>query len=272
MTVVTAELSESLEELIKRRILAHEFQDLIRRRPDDLATGTSNSRRGLRDFELSEQKDKKSLAELYEDDHLKATDANYTDAASEKTTKAEAEIQTLWRALCANLDSLSSWNFRPRAPVPQLDVRVDAPAISIEDARPAGVEAGSTAGRLAPQEVYRAGDGVERALGETVTRGGGVVAREEMSRDEKRRRRRRDKERIAKKNGNQGAGAGAGKAVDEQGNEKSVKKNKEREMLGQLKRGGVRVIGKKGEMRDVEGNKVSAQTGGTAVRASALKL
>jgi U3 small nucleolar RNA-associated protein MPP10 len=59
--VITAEVSEGLEELIKRRILAHDFQDILRRRPDDLATG--NGRRGQLDFELDNNKSKKGLAE-----------------------------------------------------------------------------------------------------------------------------------------------------------------------------------------------------------------
>ncbi|KAG9809703.1 Mpp10 protein, partial [Aureobasidium melanogenum] len=86
--VITAEISESLEELIKRRILAEDFQDIIRRRPDDLATGNS-SRRGRLDFELDDSKSKKSLAEMYEEEHLKATDPNYVDAKDEKTQKEQ---------------------------------------------------------------------------------------------------------------------------------------------------------------------------------------
>ncbi|KAG9878974.1 Mpp10 protein, partial [Aureobasidium melanogenum] len=102
--VITAEISESLEELIKRRILAEDFQDIIRRRPDDLATGNS-SRRGRLDFELDDSKSKKSLAEMYEEEHLKATDPNYVDAKDEKTQKEQREIDALWRDISNKLDS-----------------------------------------------------------------------------------------------------------------------------------------------------------------------
>ncbi|KAH0078254.1 Mpp10 protein, partial [Aureobasidium melanogenum] len=100
--VITAEISESLEELIKRRILAEDFQDIIRRRPDDLATGNS-SRRGRLDFELDDSKSKKSLAEMYEEEHLTATDPNYVDAKDEKTQKEQREIDALWRDISNKL-------------------------------------------------------------------------------------------------------------------------------------------------------------------------
>ncbi len=73
------------------------------------------------------------------------------------------------------------------------------------------------------------------------------VAREEMSRDEKLRRRRREKERIKK------AGGLAGK-------EKEGKQAKEKsQVVSDLKKGGVKIIGKKGEVKDVEGKSVKAK-------------
>ncbi|TKA83453.1 hypothetical protein B0A55_00536, partial [Friedmanniomyces simplex] len=77
--VITAEVSESLEALIKRRILAHDFQDLVRRRPDDLATGGKDSKRGRLDYEVDDSKSKKGLAEEYEEEHLRRTDPNFVE-------------------------------------------------------------------------------------------------------------------------------------------------------------------------------------------------
>ena len=256
--VITAEVSESIEELIKRRILAHDFQDIIRRRPDDLATG-KDARRGRVDFELPNTKDKKSLAEMYEEEHLKKTDPNFVDEKDEKTRKEQAEILAMWRDVSGKLDSLSSWHFRPKAPSAQIDIRVDAPAISLEDARPsAGAEAAG-ASQLAPQEVYKAGEAVEKGE-EVVTRGGLPVGREEMSREEKKRRRTREKERQRK------AGASGEKKI-----EGSKKKREQKEVIGDLKKGGVSVIGKKGEIRDVEGNAVKGRHAG-AVGGGSYKL
>jgi U3 small nucleolar RNA-associated protein MPP10 len=239
--VITAEISESLEELIKRRILAEDFQDIIRRRPDDLATGNS-SRRGRLDFELDDSKSKKSLAEMYEEEHLKATDPNYVDAKDEKAQKEQREIDALWRDISNKLDSLSSWHFKPKGPATQLDIRVDAPVVRLEDARPtAGAEA-AAASQLAPQEIYKAGEAAEKAEAEIATRGGLVVNREEMSREERKRRRRRDKEREKKSLAN----------VDP--SKKESKKTKERKgIISDLKKGGVKVIGNKGQITDVSG-------------------
>jgi U3 small nucleolar RNA-associated protein MPP10 len=247
--VITAEVSEGLEELIKRRILAHDFQDIIRRRPDDLATG--NGRRGQLDFELDNNKSKKGLAEEYEEEHLRNTDPNYVDEKDEKLAKEEKEIEALWREVSANLDSLSSWHFKPKRPEAQLDIRVDAPTITMEDARPnAGGEVAG-ASQLAPQEIYKAGDGAKGNGAEVVGKSGLPAGREELTREEKLRRRRREKERARK------AGTNEPTKVESKG-----KKDKQ-DMLSDLKKGGVKVIGSKGEMKDVEGNKVKTGDVGT---------
>lgn len=248
--VITAEVSESIESLIKRRILAQEFDDIIRRRPDDLATGR-DARRGRFDFQLSDVKEKKSLAEMYEEEHSRLTDPNYVDEKDEKTRKEQNEILTMWKDVCGKLDSLSSWHFTPKAPAPQLDIRVDAPVVRLEDARPsAGIEAAG-ASQLAPQEVYRPGEGARKAE-EVVTRGGGVVGREEMGKDEKKRRRRREKERIRKGSDNKDKKI-ASKGAEERKN-----------IVGDLKKGNVRVIGKKGDLTNVAGKKVKDGEGRVA--------
>jgi U3 small nucleolar RNA-associated protein MPP10 len=246
--VITAEVSEGLEELIKRRILAHDFQDILRRRPDDLATG--NGRRGQLDFELDNNKSKKGLAEEYEEEHLRNTDPNYVDEKDEKLAKEEKEIDALWREVSANLDSLSSWHFKPKRPEAQLDIRVDAPTITMEDARPnAGGEVAG-ASQLAPQEIYKAGEAAKGNAFEVVGKSGLPAGREELTREEKTRRRRRDKERARK------AGTNEPTKVE------SKSKKEKSDVLGHLKKGGVKVITNKGEMKDVEGNKVKNADGG----------
>ena len=246
--VITAEVSESIEDLIKRRILAQEFQDIIRRRPDDLATG-KDGKRGRLDFELDDNKSKKGLAEEYEEEHLRKADPNFVDVTDEKLKTEEKEIEALWKKLSAELDSLSSWNFRPKQPVPTLDIRVDAPAIGMEDARPSAGGEVAGASQLAPQEVYKGGESDKGIREEVVGKAGLPSGREEMSREEKKRRRRREKERIKK--------AGTNEVPKDQ-----RKSAKQQEMIGDLKRGGVRVIDNKGEVKDVEGRQVSAGSSG----------
>ncbi|KXS97961.1 hypothetical protein AC578_3113 [Pseudocercospora eumusae] len=251
--VITAEVSESIEELIKRRILAYDFQDLIRRRPDDLATG-SGTRRGKLDFELDDTKSKKGLAEEYEEEYSKRTDPNYVDVKDEKLEKEQKEIERLWKEVSAQLDSLSSWNFRPKQPAPQMDIRVDAPAITMEDARPSAGGDVAGASQLAPQEIYKAGEAAS-GKDEVTGKSGLPSAREEMSREERKRRRRREKERIRKSNGNAEA-----KPANES---RAAKAKKDKEsIVGDLKRGNVKVIGKKGKVTDVEGKEARNTSGG----------
>ncbi|KAF2471658.1 Mpp10 protein [Lindgomyces ingoldianus] len=252
--VITAEVSEDIEALIKRRILADEFDEVRRRRPDDLATGPK-VRRGQ--FQLDDTKSGKGLAEIYEEEHLQRTDPNYVDVRDEKLKKEHAEIETLWKNVSRKLDSLSSWHYKPKPAAPTLEVRVDAPAIEMEDARPTAGGEVAGASMLAPQELYRPGD--EKNKTEVVTKGGMPIAREEMTREQKLRRRRREKERQSK--------AALNTTGKESRKEKKTKEKKQ--LIGDLKKGGVQVIGKKGVITDVEGKQVreKARTG-----AGSLKL
>ena len=250
--VITQEVSEDIEALIKRRILAREFDEVIRRRPGTLATGGAGVARGK--FELDDTKAQQSLAEIYEADHLKTVDpGGYTDKRDEKLKREHAKIEAMWKDVCAKLDALSSWHYKPKPPSASLNIVADVPTISMEDARPAaGGDVGGES-MLAPQEIYKAGEGRDKKS-EVATRSGLPVGREEMTRDEKVRRRRREKERIRK-----AGGVVPGKKEGE-GRRQVGKKEKERlGVIGDLKKGGVRIIGKKGEIRDVDGKTVRGQ-------------
>lgn len=245
--VITAEVSESIEELIKRRILAQEFDEIIRRRPDSLSNPT-NAKRGA--FELDDSKAQQSLAEMYEEEHVKANNPDtYVSKADEKQQKEEKEIEAMWKDVSAKLDALSSWHYKPKPAAPSLTVVSDVATISMEDAQPttaSGINGAES--MLAPQEIYRAGQEKEKIeKGEVVPKSGAPVARQEMTREERLRRRRREKERIKKRGG-----------VEINQRPEGKKAQKKRETVGDLKKGGVRVINKKGEIRDVEGNKVQA--------------
>lgn len=236
--VITAEVSEDIESLIKRRIISREFDEVIKRRPEDLATGPV--RRGR--FELDDTKAQKGLAEEYEEEHLRKTDPNYVDVKDEKLKKEHREIEALWRDVAGKLDALSSWHYKPKPASANLEIRTDAAAITMEDARPtAGGDIGS-ASMLAPQELYAPGE--ERTKGEVVTKGGMPIAKEEMSREEKKSRRRRAKERLQKTGG------------PEKQESKQTKERKE--VVSDLKKGGVKVINKKGEVTDVEGKAIKS--------------
>ncbi|KAM0287280.1 hypothetical protein ACHAQH_000594 [Verticillium albo-atrum] len=250
--VITEQVTEGIEELIKRRILAQEFDEVLRRRPD-AASVVAGTRRGL--VEVDDTKSTKGLAEIYEEEHQKNADPDsYVSKSDEKLRKEEAEVERMWKGLNSTLDALSSWNYRPRPSEPSLTVVADAATISMEDAQPAtaqGVIGGDST--LAPQEVYKAGgskDNVEK--GEVVAKSGLPVARDEMTREDKQRRRRREKERIRKAGGADAARADGKKPI-------SRRAQMQKETVADLKKGGVKVINRKGEVVDMAGNKAKAE-------------
>lgn len=253
--VITSEVSEAIEDLIKRRILAREFDEVIRRRPETV--GTQNVRKGR--FELDDSKPQQSLAEIYETEQLQATDPAFVDTKDEKTKKEHAEIEKLWKDLSSKLDTLSNLHYKPKVPEASVNVISDAPRIMMEDARPTAAAGAAGQSTLAPQELYAPGeDG--KVAGEVVLKGGASVAKEEMSREEKLRRRRREKEKTKKRILSQ----------QQETTSKGGKAKEKKDILSDLRRGGVKVIGRKGDVKDVDGRKAKGEKPGKG--ANALKL
>ncbi|THC93402.1 hypothetical protein EYZ11_007128 [Aspergillus tanneri] len=247
--VVTAEVSENIEVLIKHRILVSEFDEVIRRRPGILdSRGTKRER-----FELNDAKAQQGLAELYETDHLRATDPNYVDPSNQKLVREHSEVSNLWSDISSQLDTLSNWHYKPKAPQPSINVVTDVATITMEDARPTASSTIGSAATLAPQEIYTPGSN-GKVPGEVVLKSGMSVAKEEMSREAKARLRRLHKK---QKKGN----------VGRQQHEKAAERE---QVVSDLRKGGVKVIGKEGEVTDIQGNKIS-RTNPTIV-ADALKL
>lgn len=257
--VITQEVNEDMEALVKRRILSQEFDEVRRR----YATQeTEAARRGL--VEIDDQPGKKSLAALYEEEHLKETHADtYVSASDEQRQAEERAVEQMWQEVSAKLDALSSWHYKPRPAAPTLTVVADVGTVAMEDAQPAtaqGVSGGAS--MLAPQEVYKPGTAPQSQDKDVVTvaKSGLPVARDEMTREDKARRRRRNKERI-RKSGSGMPAAEAGEADKTEAGDagKKSKAAERQDTLAALKKGGVKVIGRRGEIEDLDGNK--AQTG-----------
>ncbi|RVX66385.1 hypothetical protein B0A52_09615 [Exophiala mesophila] len=269
--VITAEVTEEIEALIKRRILAREFDEVIRRRPDDLGTDSNATRRGR--IELDDTKPSTGLGEVYEQQHLAATDPNYTSTLSAAAQKQHAEISRLWKEVSSQLDLLSNLHFKPKRTEAEIKTVEDRPTISMEDARPVGLADNGNVGMLAPQEVYRPGEDkrpISKNDGEAddfvplegdqniIIRSSGLsTSRDEMTREEKLRRRRRDKERIKKANQNQGTTTSSRSNSNSNSNSNSKSKSKKsgerNDIITQLAKGNVKVIGKGGELQNIDG-------------------
>lgn len=266
--VITTEVSENIEDMIKRRIVAQEFDEVIRRRPDSADLSSGPTRRGLVDLE--DTKAKQSLAEIYEEEHVKSANPDtYVSQSDEKLRKEEKEVEQMWREVCGKLDALSSWHYRPKPAAPTLTVVSDVATVAMEDAQPTtaqGVSGGDTA--LAPQEIYAPGRATAEK-GEVATAKSGLpLAKQELSREDKARMRRRQKERIRKAGGlpgdkntnTQGAAAAKAKAPGA----RTTRAQQQKDTLGDLRKGGVKVINKKGEVLDMEGNKAKAARAATS--------
>jgi len=162
--LITVEHTENIEDMIKKRILKEDWDDVAPRELPDVGW---NKKRGELP-EVSQEKSKLGLGELYEREYLKKAIGHDVDKAEKQTEedKAKDEMKALFANLCSKLDALSNYHFAPRPVADEADVRaVTTPAIAMEEVMPLHV---SDARGVAPEEVYgkkRGRDGVLR--GET---------------------------------------------------------------------------------------------------------
>ncbi|KAA8909909.1 hypothetical protein TRICI_004294 [Trichomonascus ciferrii] len=232
--VVTQEFNDSIEELIKKRIMNYDFDDLPRRLPDTLPEFKQSKL-----VDVQETKSQKSLAELYEEDFEKANNPEYKSAETQKLEAAHQEIVDLYSKVAFKLDALCSWHYTPKAPKPTISIVSNAPTISMEEAQPTTA---SNEAMLAPQEVYRPEASSKR---EIIGRDGLPVAKSEMTREERKRARRREKTKHAKQ----------AHAKEEREKAKAQKTGSKADVMQTLKKSNnVTVIGKHGEKRDLSGN------------------
>lgn len=270
--VATAEVSSTLEALIKQRILDRQFDEVTKRVPGSSLLDGPRAKRGLVDIE-HRGPEQQSLSAMYEAEHLQQTDPNYVAPRDAKLKAAHDEITRLWSDVSAKLDALSNWHYRPKPPAVEVAVVTDAPRVLMEDARPtatAGMQAEESG--LAPHEVYKAGSAREKS--DAVTKGGTLLAKAELSREEKQRHHRREMERERKKAGNEaviGGRQGAkGEKPKDGGKGRNARADAQQALAKDLKRSGVKIIAKSGEIVDVEGNK--AKTKHLAKGAGSFKL
>ena len=173
-----------------------------------------------------------------------------------------------------DLDLLTNHYLKPRKPEIEIQVVGDKPTISMEDARPgAGADGLGEESMLAPQEIYRPGQQRMEGSGEVVRKSGAAVSKEEMTREEKLRRRRREKERRKKAKGNVAATqvqrqVQRGDKLNAKG--RKSKDQEKRDIISELKRGGVQIIGTKGKPEDLSKNDLGKRRAPEGV--GALKL
>ncbi|KAI9986529.1 hypothetical protein PInf_025479 [Phytophthora infestans] len=158
--VITEEVSIALEEMIKKRILEDDYDDVIRK----FAGNEEDKKNKL------EEKSKEGLGEIYEKEYMKTAMGFEADDESKQD---QEEIEVMFKSLCWKLDALSNYHFTPKPAVKELHVKPAVPAIAMEEVVPISV---SDANLKAPEEVYEK----KRKRGEAV-----LQSKEEMTQTER---------------------------------------------------------------------------------------
>ncbi|KZT60316.1 Mpp10 protein, partial [Calocera cornea HHB12733] len=231
--VITEETTRTLEELIKRRIVANDFNDVVRKRPVDDKPFLPS-----RMFELQDTRSQKSLAQIYEDEYTAARtgDTSIVDDRDGKLKKEHEEIEKMWEDIAYKLDALSNAHFTPKAPKATIQTVSNLPSISMESAMPT---TNSAATMLAPEEVFASSTSA-------------LVSKSEMTPEEKRAQRRKNKsafrhehERLGQAVQFFGKGKAANGIVEGKKGKRGVRGEKEEALKRVVKEGrGVTVIGK----------------------------
>lgn len=140
--VITEEFTASLEEMIKKRIIEGQFDDV-----EKAASLPSKAPRELK--ELDENKSKKGLAEVYEEEYVQKTNPAAAPLTFSDEQKKEASM--LFKKLCLKLDALSHFHFTPKPVIEDMSIQANVPALAMEEIAPVAV---SDAAMLAPEEVF----------------------------------------------------------------------------------------------------------------------
>ncbi|XP_024544906.1 U3 small nucleolar ribonucleoprotein protein MPP10 [Selaginella moellendorffii] len=139
--IITEEVTTSLEDLIRRRIIDGLFDDVERKQklPDvPLA----------QKMEIDESKSTKGLGELYEEEYMQS--AGLASAPETEADKLKQEARDVFKRLCIKLDALAHFHFAPKPVIEDMAVK-DVPALAMEEVAPVFV---SDASMLAPEEMF----------------------------------------------------------------------------------------------------------------------
>jgi len=188
---VTEESTATLEEIIIKRILDENY--------DDVVPKVAPKIEGRNDLpEVSMEKSKQGLGEIYEKEYLRQV-MGVEDEDPRKEDKEE--MARLFKKLCYKLDALSNFHFTPKPVLPDVQVKINVPSIAMEEVLPMSVSATDA---LAPEEMYEKKKGREGVLQSTEemdketrkrTRAGKKAARRKAKRQKE-----NDKKLVAKIN------------------------------------------------------------------------
>lgn len=233
--VITSDIVESIEEIIKKRIKEMQFDDLEKR-----IINTNMKPRRTRE-EVSQVKSKVSLADQYKEaDDEAAVDKDLDEfEESEELKEKHKEIDTLFDDVMYTLNALSSAHFTPKPVKSGLEVKLETSTITMEDQQPLIQSAESS---LAPQEIYKNSGNNKIREDDVVLKSGLTVNKNELTKEERQRMRRSVKRKRSK-------------LMKQKDESNTHKKSKVEESIDVLKNNSkhITVVGKDGKSTDSKG-------------------
>lgn len=153
--IITEDTTSHVEKIILGRIRIKAWDDVERKvRP------TVDPFEFKKKLVLEQDKSKKSLAEIYEEEYLKKQKEE--GEAEEEEPEEHKEIKERMDKLFVKLDALSNYHYTPMQPGADIKIVSNLPAITVEETTPATA---SDATLLAPQEILEPKRG--KVLGDT---------------------------------------------------------------------------------------------------------
>ena len=213
-----AQVTASIDEIIKGRIKDGLFDDVIRTR------GLNKASFRPKASEISQEKSKLGLGEEYAKEYEEKI-LGHTPAEQAKAQKAHEELRALYAKLGAKLDGLFNFHATPMPFKAEATVRSQMSSIQMEEATPTAMASTSA---MAPEEVFAS------------KRGNALTTRAELSQDE-RKAERRKKKRVRKRKTAERDHAEATRAkIDPNGRDaKRIQARKDEQQLADSKRKGI---------------------------------
>jgi len=179
--VVTQELTDSLEEMIRQRCINLKWDDPVRK----VAPEAKRQKRELE--EVDTEKSSRGLGDIYAAEYARKVLGVKDDDAE---VAKRLEVEALFAKVCNRLDMLSNFHFTPKVAVEEIQIKPNVAAIQMEETLPMGVSEEQTS---APQDVLKAKSKDVELMGEA-----------EMTKEDRNKKRnnkkRRHKENMKKKN------------------------------------------------------------------------
>jgi len=176
--VITEDVARKLEDIIKQRVKDAAWDDVKRK-----VKPVEDPQEYRKKLVLDQEKSKLSLAQVYEEEYLRVSQAQekvptpgLLDKENEETPKEVEDLKTAMRSLFAKLDTLTHFHFTPKQKSADVKIVRNVPSIAMEEVAPVGA---SNADLLAPAEV------VDKPKGELMEDG------DKTSTDKKRERRKK---------------------------------------------------------------------------------